>query len=311
VTTELKRPLDPEVQVLLEEVARDPRSHLLRVPRAVVPLEFEQPVSTRAAFLSSAEKRLLEVHRAEVAELLREAAVLALFAHPSASATLHHSLTVDRELRLADPVQWHQRGREQLWVSPDEIRREDAYTLLAACVNATSQSTASATRLATASLRLVPRNETRVLLALAFHQTEQIASALHILRAVVTTPASQLTTSCVWENIGLCEWDFGRPEASHSAYRKAASTLEQRSMPIINWFVLALHLQDRSSALEAAKLLGELVSENHPSVNEFVHINRERARTGSWMPSDGSKRLSASIESHLPSAARRVVHAAF
>lgn len=311
MTTQAQRPLDPEIQELLEEVARDPRSHLLRVPRINVPLAFEPAASPGAAFLTTVERRLLEVHRSEAARLLLEMVQRRVFEDPRSASRFHRSITVDRQWELTDPKLWLRRGQEQLRISPAELREDAAYVLLDECVRAPRDPAPSAVELAVASLRLVPRAETRIWLALALHQAEQTGSALSILHTSAAQHSSQLTHSIAWESIGYCQWELGRVDASLPAYRTASSSLESRSAPVMSWLLVALHAEQRASALEAAQRLGDLVPEHHPSVDELIRVNRARARDGSWSASASSVRLARSIEDHVPAAAKRVIHAAF
>jgi hypothetical protein len=66
----------PEVEELLREIAKEPDSVLLRVPREKVPaalLETRSPIGPMTAGLSSAERELVRVHREEFAFQLRQA----------------------------------------------------------------------------------------------------------------------------------------------------------------------------------------------------------------------------------------------
>lgn len=97
MSTPLQPPLlDPEVEALLAEIARDPRSSLLRAPRARnLPELFRPPdlVRPSATFLTRAERHLLAVHREEVAFLLETGVSIGLASyfrsviHPIAIAT--------------------------------------------------------------------------------------------------------------------------------------------------------------------------------------------------------------------------------
>src|SRR6187402_2481425 len=66
--------LDPEVEHILQEVARDPRSSLLRVERPKIMrglFEREPSVGVATAGLTSAERHLVQTRRAETAYALR------------------------------------------------------------------------------------------------------------------------------------------------------------------------------------------------------------------------------------------------
>jgi len=229
--------LDPEVRAVLEEVAADPRSHLLRVPRLRVPLEHEPPVSPGEAGLTAAERHLLQAHRAEVARLLLLAVVRAVYDHPSAASQLHRCVTVDRELELPDPDEWRQTCCYQLEASPPEVRAAEGYSLLERCARKDVRDVPAPIALALASMRLVPRVETQIYLALALHQAKQTRSGLNVLQNVIARRPSQLNSSYAWESIGFFEWELGRQGAALSAYREASSSQELRNMPVMSWMV--------------------------------------------------------------------------
>src|SRR6187402_2355764 len=77
--------LDPEVEHILQEVARDPRSSLLRVERPKIMrglFEREPSVGVATAGLTSAERHLVQTRRAETAYALRVMCLHAIITDP-------------------------------------------------------------------------------------------------------------------------------------------------------------------------------------------------------------------------------------
>ena len=86
---------DPEIEGLLQEIAADPRSHLLKVDRPTalsIALDRDPRISIAKAGLTSAERHLLQVHRVEVAWLLRQACLSAFVREDSYSMWINPEL---------------------------------------------------------------------------------------------------------------------------------------------------------------------------------------------------------------------------
>ena len=102
--------LHPEVEHLLAEIAADPNSSLLRIPRAkVLPELFRppDPIRQSAHFMTSAERHLLAVHREEVAHWLRVGLVFARTQGKRLGKTYFTDSDVDR-------VSWT-RSKSRAW----------------------------------------------------------------------------------------------------------------------------------------------------------------------------------------------------
>ncbi|MBI1379879.1 MAG: hypothetical protein GC161_02180 [Planctomycetaceae bacterium] len=96
--------LHPEVEHLLAEIAADPNSSLLRIPRAkVLPELFRpsDPIRPSAYFLTSAERHLLSVHREEVAHWLRVGLVFARTEGKRAGSAYYARQPMDRKAWLS------------------------------------------------------------------------------------------------------------------------------------------------------------------------------------------------------------------
>src|SRR5436189_4868215 len=97
---------DPELEELLREIAADPGSRLLRMPRSTRPrdlLAIPEPVTRARAGLSVAERHLIEVHRDELAHLLRRACLIRFFSDPRKNMYLNRCKTAHETTQLESP----------------------------------------------------------------------------------------------------------------------------------------------------------------------------------------------------------------
>jgi hypothetical protein len=150
----------PEIRGLLEEIVADPRSSLRLAPRRALRAWFDgQAIRPREASGTKLERHLVEVHREALADLLREAAMIAYWKAP----ILTHK-PVGPDGKLYDPAAlepgWQERTEVHVRLAP---HRDSAVDLLAGCLRGLSADQAHA--LATASLSLVGDDRTRLYLA--------------------------------------------------------------------------------------------------------------------------------------------------
>ena len=298
--------VNPEIQALLEEIARDPRSHLLRVPRLHLPLAFEPPVRPGEAFLTKAERHLLKSHRDEVAQLLLDAARRAAYAHPRAATRLHRCLTVDRELDLGDPEEWRRRSLYEMELAPDDCRQSEEFEVLKECTRTKRAPHCSSATMALASLRLVPRAEARICLAAGLGLDGHVRSGTIVLSKTIVLGSSILNEQCALELLGSFLFEVGSVHQAHAAYRRG-SFGETRSTPVMNWMLVALQLGDSRSALEAANCLGDRIDDEDGSINAFLRIHQDRPRSMIKKATE----LLLRLESSFPPPARRVAASVF
>jgi hypothetical protein len=98
--------LDPEFEEVLREVAADPDSSLLRVPRPKrIRSLFDRgsAVGALEPGLTRAEQHLLQVHRNELAWLLRQACLVKLVEGPKSRLYVSRYITAERQVELMRP----------------------------------------------------------------------------------------------------------------------------------------------------------------------------------------------------------------
>jgi len=128
---------DPELEGLLRELAADPRSQLLRSTRprtAAGLLERAGAVSPSRAGLTAAERHLLEVHRDELADVLRRACLMRFYSDPARALYLNRSRDAQHAIAFDTPERWRERAREALADARRSPRPLEGLDLLETCL---------------------------------------------------------------------------------------------------------------------------------------------------------------------------------
>ena len=299
----------PEVQGMLEEVAKDPRSVLLRVPKLTVPGKYEPPVRDREAFLTRAERELVRVHRFEVADLLHQEVRRVVIEGEEARGSLLKHVSLTEVTEPTDPIQWESNARRRLVSTLPEVRKTPAFSLLEQCVMTVPDERPSAVELATAALRLVPRAATKICLGLALDQEDQTQRGLDVLKDVVESEPSAMMESFAWQNIGGLAGNLGRRTEELEARRSAALGLQGRGDTAMAWFLTALELGDQSEALRASDVVRETVPVGHESIDSFVQCRIAWLKREGRSPCDVLRRTSKIISNKLSEQAWQIAHA--
>jgi tetratricopeptide (TPR) repeat protein len=299
--------LDPELEAILQEVAKDPDSILLRVDRPkelkAITRGADTLVTGKVGF-SAAEKQLLEVHREEAAYLLRlayyelaeevaEERERGLFVPPQGKAVETLGDTVIRE-RL--------RRQRELLSTDSEIRDGiDAGLLLLA------DPCARLVDLATASLRLVPSVVARnyigreQLLASQLWSAEQTFARLN---DRFSTPRVKTTVLC---DLALTYLLQGRLRLASEAYQEASDLDPQDLVSATSWLAVSAQLGNRDDVVEASRRLGlSCVPGSKTFVRILSDLEHQRTR-GIWSPSAESRQVVDSTSGVLSEAGRRVL----
>jgi len=298
--------MDPEVRAILEEVALDPRSHLLRVPVPAIPPRREEPVRDTEVLLTRAERRLVEVHRHEVAELLLEEVRRAVLEEQRVGSAILRPVEGDSGFRRHDPREWESRARRRLSVIPEELGESWGGSLLEECVRTAPDRRPSPVQLAAASLRLVPRALTRLYLALALHEAGQTRSGLQVLFDVLDGGPSAALEPYLWQNVGLLESSLDAPRRALNAWRRGALSPEAGPTQPMSWFAEALCQGDRGELRRAERRLRELGESDSPRVERFLEVYVIAARRAAWRPGVELHRVFSSTADELCEAAWRI-----
>jgi tetratricopeptide (TPR) repeat protein len=295
-----KPAFDPEVQALLQEIVADPESTLLRVPEAPLSKWFakrEPPVTAGEAYLTRTERYLLQEYREEAALLLALACQSALLAKPIEETRIHRHITGGHTLEPTDPAELRARGSRLVERSGGAGFRDPLQMLLGE---------KAPSDLAAASLRIVPRDETRIWLALALNDEGQPRSALRVLTDVLAHRPTRMNELYARENCGFVLQGQGSFESAVEWYESAADMAEAGFIASLWWFLSSLQAGARSSAQDSAERIDRRSSgleADAPIVREFL------AALSGVAPTPKCSRLAAVIATKLPPVARRITDA--
>lgn len=295
--------LDPEVVHLLAEVVADPRSCLNRAPRKPVAqwvVRREGPVSASEPFMSRAERHLIRVHREEVAHLLYQECQRAVL---RGSIGPHLVQRISPECRVCLPSKdlWSRRARRLRNTALFETNRE-VFSLQS---NNRPLKTETALQFASASLRLVPRDSTRIWLGLAMLQLSWAHSALQVFGDVLKNSTVQLYRALAHLDSGLACLTLGQLRESRNHYRASAHTHQEFLPGQTSWMTTALWLADRRDFLKAADGMKDYGDEVAASASQF----ETALQPSNWLIgfSEEGTRMFAETADRIPDIARRIL----
>jgi tetratricopeptide (TPR) repeat protein len=267
-------PMDQELRQLFEEIASDPTSTLGRIPTGKIEEWAGDPkglLSPRGDYLSKAEKHLMTAYREEAAKVLVQASV---------DATKKKSLLIYTPEYIP--------RREALEHSAARLAKTpelgDFVTILQAV------GTARASRLAAASLALVPRDSTRICLAVALRHEGHEQTGLGILNRILASRPSHLDASMALENKGAV-LASRHQFAEALECDRAALLLRPGSLQIATWRVtMAFQLGDDRLVAQAAAGLRD-TDVTSESIGQISRQLFESRRQGVWKPTRDSLEL--------------------
>ncbi len=302
-------PFDPEIQALLEEIVADPDSTLLRVPQTRLSRwigKREPPLSAGESLLTRAERHLVQEYRESVALMLYRACQRRILGQPSWKRMIHRSVLLDGDICIQDERTWRVEVSRELETMNRVPGVDAGFQLLERCVPENRHDHPSASELAAASLRLVPRDETRIWLALALHEDEHDQSAFRALDSVLGHQPSRLNRALALENRGFVCMEQGNLGVALQWYRAAALGTDESAVPALAWLNISFQLADEGAVLEAASSAGELVCPDHASVLEHEEMWLGRRRSGEFEPTAGCVELARRLEDRLPPVGGRI-----
>ncbi len=308
---EHRRIFGDEVEGLLRELAADPRSTLLRVPRPRTVqglLERQIPIPSSATGLTVLERNLLAVHREELAFLLRQACVLRFFAEKRAGVYLSRALTTKLELRVPSVEDLRDASRPAFAASESDLGRREDLELLEACLQDNPVQPPAITQLARASQRLHPSDSAECCIGLDQVLAERFTAGRRVLEQLVARNPAPLVTSLAWANMGLSQGLQGLDHAALECYRRASQAIDDAPHAIMAWLFFAVKSCNESETLRAARRLDEAVSKDHPSLDTFVVGYSAQFRPGGFASTPACREFVIRIEDRIGPASRRIAH---
>ncbi len=301
--------IDPEVLVLLQEVLEDPSSTLTRTPERGFSswLERREPVTAGEPLLSRAEKHLVRAHREAVAMLLYQACQREVMEAPSPWMYFCRRRAPDDEISPVDPELWRKRAVQTLELSPG-TRSLEENTVARILEDGTSPPQPS--RLAAASLNLVPRDETRIWLGLASQHQQDMAVARQCFVGVLSGRPSALNQAWSLLDLGSIDLRVGKVGEAWNLYRMACRHDDELPLALAFWLNVSLLVNNREDLFEASVRLQEVASPEHPFIAQCSAILGMSYKT--WLPfPDSSRQLLDQVRDKLSATAQAVLHNAF
>lgn len=259
--------LDPEVEHVLQEVARDPNSALLRVERPTVLrglLETEPRVGVATAGLTTAERHLVQTRRAETALALRFLLLHALHKDPRGTNLLSRQGVIDttfisRQLSVFESLWKHDS-------STAEAADVDA-PLVERYVRHDRTQPIPFLQVCAASLRLEPSDSARSYAAQWLLLEHQERSALNIMMRVFENTVTTFRTAVIGSNMGLGHHRIGCLEDSLRWYARASDCMPTHVASVVGRLVVAAQLGHRAEFLRASRILEESHTPNSPDID--------------------------------------------
>jgi hypothetical protein len=294
---------DPDLAEVLLDVVNDRDSTLFRVPLTTVAdgmAGAKITVSARSAGLTSAERHLLDVHRAALAEQLRLAAWMVLENKPETS----DRLCLDWE--TPDAETWAADAREELATEGVSCAGTEV-DLLQRCVKDGLGGYTSAIPLAMAAQRLRDTCSAREVIALDTLHSGFYRSAERLLMEILRTPRTERQTYLALLNLAGAASEDGRLQTAATRYLKAGALCPGREEAWAPALVCALLSGNEEQALMAGLRLGD-----GPPRGSFAAVIRQlenRNPDSVWAPNNAARRISPSIERRAYGLTKELIHA--
>lgn len=299
--------ISEQALAVLREVAARRDATLLRVParKTLAAFRAEAFGSGRAtAGLAAAERELLEVHRLEVAWLLREAARRMLIEgeqgrrYVVVDERLEHSLTPGEiEARAG-------RGGEEL--EDPELRAPLAW--LRAFGSWPVFSAASVREIAAAAHRLEPTNTTRFVVAADLIVGDQPRAALPLLRQILELAPTLAEEALAREYAGFVHARLGDHSRACDVLASLCMDPLFSAVGAMTRLISALSTGQDLELRSTAAALDRRLSADEPIVRAFVSKLRDQQESGHWQP-DARAREGAVRHPDITGAGRSILDA--
>lgn len=300
----------PELEGLLREVAADPDSRLLRVPRPqVVAGYLDRSLVARDALRARtlAEGELLRVHREELALALREACLARFYVDPVQTRFLHHHPSRAKAFEPPTWESWSVQARAVRAAARLDRVELPHGELLDLCLQPVGASKPTIVQLARAAQMLVPSDTSECHEGLALVLDGHHAVGGRMLVDLALKRASRRISSHAVESVGLA---FGLANDDRSAleyYRRAWELVPSRTEPVVAWLVCAATTTDRAELARAASVLDGMARAEDPAVRELASLKRSQRDQGNLVPSESTKGLVARMRDGFGPASESVL----
>lgn len=281
-------PISPELEFVLDEIARDPHAKLFVTTPRQLTLGLRGVVDwirETQVDLTSAEQHLLATHREELGNLLIEATLAAFERNPRTACTVRRVFEEPLE-----PGTFERRLSQLLQVGAGGIQQTREL--------ADGVDSGSPQKLALLSLRIRPTTRARLALALAeCLALREFANAKSVLQQLSELRLDRETSSAALCNLGLCFDMEGLPHRALTCLQ-AAARQAPRVQCLVSTLILSMFLGDEGLASDAAAALADLPAERAAETSRILEDALYRRRAGRLIPGE-MRRVFLRIEGRL------------
>jgi tetratricopeptide (TPR) repeat protein len=273
--------VDPEAEAILLEVARDPRSVLLKVER---PRKLSSLVArgsdimvTHKAGLTSAEKELLTTYREEAAYLLR----LAYFELTEvAGLAFSRGLFITNQETPPEPL-GSDRLASLIRALRPELRKDSrASSWIDRALPAMAKGGTLLSEVAHCSLQLAPSTAGKSYIGEALVLEGRLEEAKHTIESLLQFPASSACKASLHTSLASIQVQLEEDDAGLRSFRTAAQIYPQSAVATYNWFWCALHLGKTDEAKRAARQVDHFWLPSSHSLSSWMLAIREQRSRG-------------------------------
>ena len=300
---------NPDLEAILQEIARDPRAKMLKVPSsgALIYSNTQPQVGIAAPSLTAAEVEVLTVHREELAERLKERCLIEFFREPGAKLHLNSSIEVGRTLEVRDEDEWHRETKQLLEYKLEETRHQIAKDVLKKCVKGSEERSVSITELATAMMRIAPKEQGRLYVALDLLKKGRPSEAVALAQGALEENPSSQTASYAFEILADALWKLGHKGEALEASRDSIMAMETRIHSVLCCIDIAVRSGAEREAKEACRRLDDFDAPRDPAVIRF--IRPERMAKSLCLPSRESREWAFDLLNSSGESSKEVLNA--
>ena len=300
--------VDPELEGLLRELGSRPRSVFLRSSRKDALRVLRSRTTERVSALAvpdALERELVTVHRAELAEILKEACRTRLL-EGERERLFNIPFSPSGQPILPTPLEALEVRLERTLPSTDA----DAWPGLSSSVRRTlarsRSNSASVFDLAALGQKLQPSDVWRLMATIACVAEGELAAARVLAESVLSNWPREEDAFRALEVLGLCEVMDGDYLRGIEHQESACGLRGDYPVGQMNRLKYALLALQERTALDASERLDSLVSVDHPVVHGSYQANLARRQLGLWSPSADSIHLVQRLKPRLGRVAKEV-----
>lgn len=297
---------DPETETVLREVADNPNSVLLKVPRSkVLPaLLTTSWIGNNPPCLSTVERQLLTVHRNELACLLRQVCLMRIVEEPRTRACFDR-FAPWRGKQDSGNVRKQINDLAQEPAVPGD--HSNVLDLLLRSISSDAMAAPTICELATTSYRLEPTSQARMLAAIDLAAGGSIRYAMQLSAEVLSSHCAQRTRHSALTCMGFGWAKLKNLSKAHYYYMRASDLCNEDTVPLMNRLMFSIQLGDTEDTIRSSKALEERTCSELPAVDWFMQLQAGSLLAGEWQPTTDARRLTSKLGARLGPIGERIL----